>query len=557
LTIASSLKKSMAVLASVATVTALASCAESQRDAGSESSASTGGGTFVFAASSDPVMLDPAMASDGETFRISRQIFEGLVSSAPGTTDIEPLLATKWTPSADGKSYTFDLREGVKFTDGTEFNGEAVCANFDRWYNWTGVNQSQNISYYYGNLFKGFKTGKTGGVYDSCAAPSATQAVVKLKKPFAGFVQAMTLPAFSMQSPTALKQYNADKTEGTGDDPRFSEYATAHPTGTGPYVFDTWDRGQQVTLKANPEYWGEKPKTPNLIVRTISDSKARVQELQAGNIDGYDLVGPADVQPLKDAGFQVLNRPAFNILYLGMNQKNKALQDVRVRQAITYAIDRTAVVKSSLPEGSQPAIEFVPPTVEGYNDGVEAYPYDLDKAKQLLADAGQSDLELKFAYPTGVSRPYMPAPEDTFAVVKSQLEKAGIKVTPVAAKWSPDYLDMVQGPAGVDKHDIHLLGWTGDYNDPDNFLGVFFGQKSNEWGFENKQLFDDLAQARELPTREKQIPAYEKVNAEIAEYAPGVPIAHPAPSLAFASGVQGFVPSPIQDEVWNNVTVSR
>jgi peptide/nickel transport system substrate-binding protein len=557
LTIASSFKKSMAVLASVATVTALASCAESQRDAGSESSTSADGGTFVFAASSDPVMLDPAMASDGETFRISRQIFEGLVSSAPGTTDIEPLLATKWTPSDDGKSYTFDLREGVKFSDGTEFNGEAVCANFDRWYNWTGVNQSENISYYYNSLFKGFKSGKTGGVYDSCEAPSANQAVVTLTAPFAGFVQAMTLPAFSMQSPTALQQYNADKTEGTDTDPRFSEYATAHPTGTGPYVFDTWDRGQQVTLKANPEYWGEKAKTPNVIVRTISDSKARVQELQAGNIDGYDLVGPADVQPLKDAGFQVLNRPAFNILYLGMNQKNKALQDVRVRQAITYAVDRAAVVKSSLPEGSQPAIQFVPPTVEGYNDDVEAYPYDLDKAKQLLADAGQSGLELKFAYPTGVSRPYMPAPEDTFAVIKSQLEKAGIKVTPVAAKWSPDYLDMIQGDAGVDKHDIHLLGWTGDYNDPDNFLGVFFGRKSSEWGFDNPQLFKDLKAARELPTREEQLPAYEKINAEIAEYAPGVPLAHPAPSLAFASGVQGYTPSPVQDEVWNNVTVSK
>ena len=549
----------MAVLASVATVTALASCAESQRDAGSESSTSTtsGDGTFVFAASSDPVMLDPAMASDGETFRISRQIFEGLVGSKPGTTDVEPLLATKWAASEDGKSYTFDLREGVKFSDGTAFDGEAVCANFDRWYNWTGVNQSENISYYYNSLFKGFKSGKTGGVYDSCEAPSATQAKITLTAPFAGFVQAMTLPAFSMQSPAALQQYNADKTEGTESDPRFSEYATAHPTGTGPYLFDTWDRGQQVTLKANPDYWGDKAKTAKVIVRTISDSKARTQEPQAGNIDGYDLVGPADVQPLKDAGFQIVNRPAFNILYLGMNQKNKALQDVRVRQAITYAIDRAAVVKSSLPEGSTPAIEFIPPTVEGYNDKVNAYPYDLDKAKQLLADAGQSDLELKFAYPTGVSRPYMPAPEDTFAVVKSQLEKAGIKVTPVAAKWSPDYLDMIQGDAGVDKHDIHLLGWTGDYNDPDNFLGVFFGRKSSEWGFDNPQLFKDLAAARELPTREEQVPAYEKIATEIADYAPGVPLAHPAPSLAFAAGVQGFVASPVQDEVWNNVTVSK
>lgn len=543
------------MLASVAAVTAMASCAKSQRDTGTTTT--TGDSTFTFAASSDPVMLDPAMASDGETFRVSRQIFEGLVASKPGTTDIEGSLATKWETSKDGKSTTFTLRDGVKFSDGTAFDGKAVCANFDRWYNWTGVNQSTNISYYYSNLFKGFKTGQTGGIYDSCTAPSATEAVVKLKKPFASFVQAMTLPAFSMQSPTALEKYNADNTSGSEDDPRFSEYATAHPTGTGPYVFEKWDRGQQVTLKANPDYWGEKAKTQTVIIRTISDAKARTQELQAGNIDGYDLVGPADIQPLKDAGFQIVNRPAFNILYLGMNQKNKALSDVRVRQAITYAIDRTAVVKSSLPEGSVPAIEFMPPTVAGYNDKVDAYAYDPEKAKQLLADAGQSNLTLKFAYPTGVSRPYMPAPEDTFAVIKSQLEKVGIKITPVAAKWSPDYLDMIQGDAGADKHDIHLLGWTGDYNDPDNFVGVFFGRKQAEWGFDNEKLFSDLASARELPTREEQVAAYEKVNAEIADYVPGVPLAHPAPSLAFSKDVQGFQPSPTQDEVWNTITVSK
>jgi peptide/nickel transport system substrate-binding protein len=553
-----SFRTAVAAAAVVAMAGGLGACAQSQRGTGgSTDGGDGGGGNFVFAASSDPVMLDPAMASDGETFRISRQIFEGLVSTKSGTTDTEPLLATKWEASSDGKSYTFTLRDGVKFSDGTDFNGEAVCANFDRWYNWKGVNQSENISYYYNSLFRGFKTGKTGGIYDSCSAPSASSAVIKLKKPFAAFVQAMTLPAFSMQSPAAMKQYNADDTAGTEDDPRFSAYATEHPTGTGPFVFEKWERDQQVTLKRNDNYWGDKAKVATVIVRTISDPKARTQELQAGNIDGYDLVGPADVQPLKDAGFQIQNRPAFNILYLGMNQKNKALQDVRVRQAISYAIDKQGVVKSSLPPGSVAAKEFMPDLVDGYNDSVEEYAYNLDKAKQLLKEAGQENLTLKFAYPTGVSRPYMPAPEDTFTVIKSQLEKAGIKVTPVAAKWSPDYLDMIQGDKGVDKHDIHLLGWTGDYNDPDNFLGVFFGRKSSEWGFDNQKLFGDLSAARELPTRAEQTPAYEKINAEIASYVPGVPLAHPAPSLAFAKGVQGYVASPVQDEVWNNVTVTR
>ena len=107
------------------------------------------------------------------------------------------------------------------------------------------------------------------------------------------------------------------------------------------------------------------------------------------------------------------------------------------------------------------------------------------------------NLTLRFAYPTGVSRPYMPTPEDTFQVLKSQLEAAGITVTPVSAKWSPDYLDMAQTEAGSKKRDIHLLGWTGDYNDPDNFLGVFFGAKGFEWNFDNKELFADLKAARD------------------------------------------------------------
>jgi peptide/nickel transport system substrate-binding protein len=247
-------------------------------------------------------MLDPALASDGETFRPARQVFEGLVGTKPGTTDLDPLLATEWAPSADGKSYTFTLRTGVKFQDGTDFNAEAVCANFDRWYNWTGLNQNENISYYYNSLFKGFKTGKTGGIYDSCTADAADKATIKLKSSFAGFVQSMTLPAFSMQSPAALKQYDADNTSGTEDDPRFSSYATEHPTGTGPFTFEKWDRGQSVTLVRNDNYWGDKAKVARVIIRTISDPKARTQELQAGNIDGYDLVAPADVQPLKTAG---------------------------------------------------------------------------------------------------------------------------------------------------------------------------------------------------------------------------------------------------------------
>ena len=139
LKIRNSLKKGLIGLSTLALVVTLASCAESQREPEGTSSEGAADSTFVFAGSADPLMLDPALASDGETFRPARQMFEGLVGAAPGTTDVEPLLATKWETTDGGKTHTFTLREGVKFHDGTDFNAEAVCANFDRWYNWTGA----------------------------------------------------------------------------------------------------------------------------------------------------------------------------------------------------------------------------------------------------------------------------------------------------------------------------------------------------------------------------------------------------------------------------------
>jgi peptide/nickel transport system substrate-binding protein len=528
----------------------LSGCVQSER--GNSGNGGSGGSSskFVFAGSAEPVTLDPFFASDGESFRVSRQIFEGLVGTKPGTADPAPLLAKSWDTSSDGLTYTFHLQSGVKFQDGTDFNADAVCFNFDRWYNMPKSAQSPALTYYYGSLFKGFATGKTAkdAIYDSCEANGADTAVIKLKQPFAGFVAAMSLPAFGMQSPTALKKYQKDDAQN----PTTTEYSTAHPTGTGPFTFGKWERGKQVTVKKNPDYWGQKASLDQVIFVAIADPKARATALQNGEIDGYDLVGPADIQPLKDAGFQIINREPFNLLYLGMNQKVKPLDNPKVRQAIAYAIDKQAVIKASMPEGTQPAKEFMPPVVNGYTEDVPTYDYNPAKAKQLLQEAGANGATIEFNYPTDVSRPYMPAPGDTFNVIRSELQKVGLKIKPTADKWDPDYLNKIQGTS---KHGIHLLGWTGDYNDSDNFVGVFFGQKSPEWGFDNPKLFSDLKKARGLPTPAAQKPLYEAINKEIMQFLPGVPLAHPVPSLAFAPNVKGYQQSPVQDEVYNTVSI--
>jgi peptide/nickel transport system substrate-binding protein len=538
-----------------------AACAQSDRDddgggGGGGETEEASGGTFVFAASADPVMLDPAFASDGETFRVARQIFEGLVGTEPGTADPAPLLAESWTSSDDGLSYTFTLAEGVMFHDGTEFNAEAVCANFERWYNWTGLLQSQNLTYYYQNIFKGFAEAEDpalqGGIYGGCEADSETEVTIELTEPFAAFVQALSLPAFAMQSPTALEEFDADNIEGTESDPRFSAYATENPTGTGPFQFESWERDQQVTLNRFDDYWGEVAQVDSVILQTISDGNARLQALRNGDIQGYDNVAPGDIEGLESDGFLVESRPPFTILYLGINQAVPELADPLVRQAIAHAIDKEAVISQSLPEGTEAAIEFIPPTVEGWTEDVPTYEFDQDRARELLAEAGASDLTIQFNYPTDVSRPYMPTPEATYTAISAQLEAVGITVEPVADRWSPDYLDKIQG---TEDHGIHLLGWTGDYNDTDNFLGVFFGGAANEWGFDNPELFEALTEARQLPTRDEQSPAYEEINQQVMEFLPGVPIAHPSPSLAFAEGVEGFTPSPVNDEVFNQITL--
>jgi peptide/nickel transport system substrate-binding protein len=546
----------LAVTGAALAALVLSGCVASERSDDSGEAAGDVDGTFVFAASSDPASLDPAFAQDGESFRVSRQMFEGLVGTEPGTADPAPLLAESWESSEDGMSHTFTLKEDVTFHDGTPFNAEAVCANFDRWYNWTGLAASEAFGYYYNKLFKGYADSPADAVYKSCTPDGDYSVTIDLNKPFAGFVASLSLPSFSMQSPSALQEFGADDVSGSAEAPVLSEYAMGHPVGTGPYQFDEWAPGEQVTLKAYDDYWGEAGQIDEIIFRTIDDPTARRQALESGSIDGYDLVGPADTKALEDDGFTMVSRPPFTILYLAFNQAIPELQDPKVREALSYAVDKDALISQVLPEGTEKAIEFVPDTVNGYNPDVTTYDYDPEKAKSLLAEAGYDEanpLKLTFNYPVNVSRPYMPDPEQIFTVLSSQLAEVGVETTPVSEEWV-EYLDRTTGTAD---HGIHLLGWTGDYNDTDNFVGVFFGQQSSEWGFDNPELFQKLNEARGVSNLEDQTALYEEINEMVAQFIPGVPIAHPAPTLAFDPRVESYPASPVNDEVFTDIVLTE
>jgi peptide/nickel transport system substrate-binding protein len=558
----------LAASAAALTAVTLAACASSDRDSGTGEGEAESGGTLVFGATSDPVMLDPAFASDGETFRVIRQVYEGLLTNEIGGTDPVPALAEDWEASEDGLEYTFALRDGVQFHDGTDFNAEAVCFNFERWFNFEGLAQSPSASTYYQDVFGGFaSTPDTPNIYAGCDAPDETTAVIRLNRVTSKFPAALSLPAFSIASPTALQEYDADNLSGSDDALTYPAYALEHPTGTGPFRFDSWDRGNgEVTLVRNEDYWGEPALLDEIIFRAISDGNTRRQELEAGSLDGYDFVAPADYGSLEDAGFNVLVRDPFNILYLGINGggipgsgANPALQDPRVRQAIAHAIDRETIVNSLLPEGAEAATQFMPPTVDGYAEDVTTYDYDPDRARQLLTEAGALGTTLRFFYPTDVSRPYLPDPAAMFQVINQNLTDAGFATQPTALPWSPDYLNVAQAGGA----DIHLLGWTGDYNDAYNFIGTFFAAKADglakaEFGaFNNPEIFQALAAADAETDPAARTALYQEANRLIMDYLPGVPISHSPPALVVAENVSGLEPSPLTAEVFSTVSMSE
>jgi peptide/nickel transport system substrate-binding protein len=237
----------------------------------------------------------------------------------------------------------------------------------------------------------------------------------------------------------------------------------------------------------------------------------------------------------------VVDRPSFNVGYVTINQAIKPFDDIRVRQAVAYGLDRASVVSSFYGGRGTVASQFEPPSVDGYNPNVTKYPYNPAKAKQLLQAAGLTlPVDVEFWYPTDVSRPYMPDAARNFQAFAASLEKSGFKVTAKSAPWRPDYLGQVlAGKGGA----LNFLGQTGDYADPESFLGIL---RSNvQFGLPTKNpLYTKLDAALKETNLPKRTAMYKAINAYVAQTLPGVPYVNTKPALAFKKNVIGFRPSP-------------
>jgi len=360
------------------------------------------GGTFVFGRGADSVGLDPAIVTDGESFRVTRNIYESLLEYKRDSTVVVPGLAEHWQPSADGLTWKLALRRNVKFHDGTPFNAEAVVFNFERWM-LESHPYHKGVFEYWKSMFGGFP----GFVKSVKASDDATVEFV-LEKPMAPFLANLAMPMFGIASPTAIKKH--------GDD------YFKNPVGTGPFRFKEWRKDDRIVLERNPDYWGEKALLDRVIFRSIVDNSARLLELQAGSIDLMEFLSPDDLPTVKnDANLQLILRPSMNVGYLWWNVEKEPYGKLEVRRAIGHAINKRAIVDKLFGGIGIPAKNMLPPSLWGYNDAVVDYEYDAAKAREYLAKAGLPDGFKTKLWAMPNPRPYMPQPTKIAEAIQADL----------------------------------------------------------------------------------------------------------------------------------------
>ncbi len=544
-------KSSRKALGLVAVATSLAlvatACAESDRG----SAGGDDGEPFVFAAAGDIGSLDPFFVNDGESFRYSRQVFDTLLDHESGGSEIVGGLAEDWEQSEDGTVWTFHLHDNVTFHDGDELTAEVVCDNFDRWYNLTGEYQNSNNSYYWQAIFGGFAENEDDSLpesrYVGCEAQDELTAVIEITEYSSIFPGGFSLASFGIMSPTTLEAIEGAEITGEEGNYTLPEHAQEAGTlaGTGAFTVEEWNQDQnEVTLQRFDDYWGEPAGFETILLRAIPDETARRQALEAGDIHGYDLVAPADVGPLEDAGFQVPTRDVFNVLYLAYQQEShEALAEMEVREALSHAVNRQRIVDTILPEGGEVATQFHPDTLDGWSPDVRTFDYDPDLARGMLEEAGHEDLEVEFCYPTEVTRPYMPAPQDIFDVISEDLQEVGVTVEATSYEWA-EYVN--QTDSG--NCPLYLLGWTGDYNDAYNFFGTWFSTHNDAFGLDDQELFDRMAEVSTNPDEEERIAGYQELNEMVMDALPGLPLSSSPPSIVFAPEVDHPQVSPLTQE---------
>lgn len=493
--------------------------------------------TLIFARGGDSYNLDPPTTTDGEVTRVTRQIFESLLEFQPDSFEITEGLAHDYEILDDGLRYRLFLREGVKFHDGTDFNADAVIFNFDRWSDKDHPHHyaEEGFTYtYYGNEFGGFK-GEDSHLIEEIVKVNDYTIEFVLKRKNASFLKMLAMSSFSIASPKSFEDYGPDVIE--------------NPVGTGPFMFKEWKKNESITLVKNPDYWVEGlPILDSIIFQVIPDNSARLTALRAGDIDIMDGLNPDDVATIQsDPDFVLYERLPNNVGYLGFNTEKAPFDDPKVRIAMNHAVNKDALIVGLYGNLAETAKNPLPPGYLGYNDSIQEYTYDPDKAKALLAEAGYADGFEFDLWTMPVARPYMPDPQKAAEALQADFAKVGLKANIVTREWSAYQEELTTGV-----QDVFMLGWSGTNGDPDYFLNNLLSIKSiptgNRTFYRNQEVSDIFAQAVEMIDEAERDKLYQQTLEMIHQDAPWIPLVHNRPVLASSKAVLNYVPHPSTSE---------
>jgi peptide/nickel transport system substrate-binding protein len=318
------------------------------------------------------------------------------------------------------------------------------------------------------------------------------------------------------------------------------------PIGTGPYKLEAWEKGSQIVLTANEDYWGDAPAIPTVVFRWSEESAQRLVELQSGDVDGIDNVGTEDFETVSgDSNLQLIEREPLNVFYLGFNVDKPPFDNEQLRQAIGYAIDKDRIIENFYPEGSIAADQFLPPGIPQYQDGAETFTYDPDRARELLTEAG---------YPNGVDlgalsyratvRGYLPQPPQVASDIRDQLAQVGITVA----------LDEQEEGAFIDNANtgalsFYMLGWGADFPDATNFWDFHFGVgASPQFGTGFDDMHEVLTEAGSTVDEGERGDLYAQANELLFQHAQAIPVAYGGSAVAFNASVEDAHASPLSNE---------
>ena len=503
------------------------------------------GGTFRVALSAEATTLDPWNASDASALLVTRQIFETLVEYEPGGFKIVPKLAESWSPSSDGRTWTFALRRGVKFHDGTDLDAAAVAINFERArqaaHPLRGPSGPDRFRTY-AALLEGFDD---ASVIARVEAKDSSTVVITTKMPFGPLLADLAMPNFAIVSPRSMR-----------DDPAgWSTPASASAAGTGPFLFRAgkWVPGQQIALERNDAYWMKDaggstvPYVDRVAFRVIKDEAARIAELRSGGLDAVGDLTPTALPTVRaDPNLQLVTRPAASATYLGIAAATKPFDKVEVRRALAMAIDKPLLATALYSGAGRPASQLLAPGMLGYDDSVvEFYRLDTAAAKRLLSDAGfPSGFATELWYPSTWRAQY-PEPKRVAESVAADLAKIGITATVRTEDAALYRVD-----ANASRFPLWLGDADGDSADPDSFFsdgGAWAGDVVREL----------LRRARYEADASKRTELYKQVSKLIQQDATRVPLVHAEALVAATKKVHGLVPHPIGVEAYTSVWLGK